>query len=212
MAQRPHRCACVKISILVEGKTERAFKPHLITFLNSKLTGQMPRLDMFPYDGRIPTEAKLRRVVEDLLSIGPRHADAVIALTDVYTGTNDFTDAADAKSKMRTWVGTNARFHPHVAQHDFEAWLLPYWTDIQQIAGHNRQAPSGSPEQVNHTRPPSYHVKEVFRIGTCRDGYSKARDANRILQGKDLGIAASRCPELKAFLNTIISLSGGTPL
>jgi hypothetical protein len=202
----------VKISILVEGKTERAFKPHLVTFLNSKLKGQMPRLDMFPYDGRIPTGAKLRRVVEDLLSIGQKLSDAVIALTDVYTGTSDFTNAADAKAKMRTWVGPNPKFHPHVAQHDFEAWLLPYWTDIQQIAGHNKQAPAGLPEQVNHNRPPSFHLKEIFRIGACRDDYSKARDANRILRGKDLTIAASQCPELKAFLNTIISLSGGTPI
>jgi hypothetical protein len=59
----------------------------------------------------------------------------VIALTDVYTGTDDFLDAADAKQKMRAWVGKNDRFHPHVAQHDFEAWLLPFWTDIQSLAG-----------------------------------------------------------------------------
>ena len=32
---------------------------------------------------------------------GRKPADAVIALTDVYTGTDDFTDAADAKAKMR---------------------------------------------------------------------------------------------------------------
>jgi hypothetical protein len=202
----------VKISILVEGKTETAFKPHLVSFLRSKLSGRMPRLDMFPYDGRIPTADKLRRIVEYLLTFGPERSDAVIALTDVYTGTNDFSDAADAKSKMRQWVGANANFHPHVAQHDFEAWLLPYWSEIQKIAGHNRQAPAGIPEKVNHNRPPSHHIKEMFRNGTCRDDYSKTRDANRILRGKDLGIAASQCPELKAFLNTIIRLSGGDAL
>jgi hypothetical protein len=202
----------VKISVLVEGKTEMVFKCHLISFLESKLAGQMPRLDFFPYDGRIPKEDKLRRIVENLLSAGKPASDAVIALTDVYTGTNDFANAADAKTKMRGWVGPNARFHPHVAQHDFEAWLLPYWSDIQRIAGHNRSAPPGPPEAVNLTRPPLYHISEIFRIGTSRDAYSKARDANRILRGNDLAVAASQCPELKAFLNTIISLSGGTPL
>jgi len=79
----------VKISILVEGKTETAFKPHLVAFLQSKLVGRMPRLDMFPYDGRIPTADKLRRIVEYLLTFGVTPANAVIALTDVYTGTND---------------------------------------------------------------------------------------------------------------------------
>lgn len=172
----------------------------------------MPRLDMFPYDGRIPKEEKLRRVVEKLLGVGKPPADAVIALTDVYTGTNDFQDAADAKDKMRKWVGSNNRFHPHVAQHDFEAWLLPFWSDIQRLAGHNLRAPSGLPESVNHNRPPSYHIQTIFRTGTCRDDYSKPRDGNRILRGKDLAVCAARCPELKAFLDRILTLSGGEPL
>jgi hypothetical protein len=168
----------------------------------------MPKLDMVLYDGRIPKEAKLRRTIENLLS-GRDKADAVIALTDVYTGTQDFDDAADAKAKMRNWVGQNDRFYPHAAQHDFEAWLLPYWSEIQKVAGSNRTAPPGAPESVDHNRPPSYHIKEVFRIGACRNDYSKVRDANRILRNKDLAIAAAACPELKAFLNTILGLSGG---
>lgn len=201
----------MRIAILVEGRTETGFKPHLRAFLNNRLPGRMPHLDMVPYDGRIPKEGRLRRLVELLLSTGEPAADAVIALTDVYTGTADFLDAADAKVKMRSWVGPNDRFHPHVAQYDFEAWLLPYWDDIQRIAGHNRSAPPGSPEAVNHHRPPSYYIREIFRIGTCRDDYSKPRDANRILRGKDLAVAAAQCPELKAFLNTILILSGGQP-
>lgn len=171
----------------------------------------MPRLDIFPYDGRIPTEEKLRRVVEKLLANGKPPSDAVIALTDVYTGTKEFLNAADAKAKMRSWVGPNPRFFPHVAQHDFEAWLLPYWKDIQKIAGHNRGAPSGPPETVNHTHPPSQRIQEIFRVGTCRNHYSKARDANRILRGQNLEVAAAQCPELRAFLNTIVTLSGGRP-
>jgi hypothetical protein len=202
----------VKITILVEGKTEKAFKAHLLDFLRSRLAGRMPNVDPFPYDGRIPKEDKLRRVVEALLRNGKAPSDAVIALTDVYTGTHDFVDAADAKQKMRAWVGNNDKFHPHAAQHDFEAWLLPFWSDIQALAGHNRRAPLGAPETVNHTRPPSHHIREIFRIGTCRDDYSKPRDANRILRGKDLSLSASRCPELKAFLNTILTLSGAGPL
>jgi hypothetical protein len=198
----------LKITILVEGRTEMAFLPYLRAFLKPRVP-QMPRLDPFPYHGRIPTHDKLRRVVERLLDTG---SEAVIALTDVYTGTRDFLDAADAKAKMRGWVGQEPRFYPHAAQHDFEAWLLPYWTTIQALAGHNRGAPPGPPEQVDHNRPPSKHVSEIFRIGTRRDGYSKVRDAARILEGQDLTVAASACPELKAFLNTILGLCGGQPL
>jgi len=201
----------MKIAILVEGKTEMAFRPHLRAFLVGRLADKMPRLILRKYDGRIPKDRKLRTTVENLLG-GPDQADAVIALTDVYTGTNDFADAADAKAKMRTWVGQNIRFHPHVALHDFEAWLLPYWSEIQKLAKHNKNAPQGLPESVNHNRPPSYHIKEIFEVGKSRDSYIKVRDANRILTKQDLSISAAACPELKAFLNTILTLSGGQPL
>src|SRR5258708_4812006 len=111
----------MKIAILIEGQTERVFLPYVREFLSTRLSGKMPKLIPHQYDGRIPKEAKLKRVVKNLLSAGNPCADYVIALTDVYTGTKDFQDAADAKQKMRSWVGSNDRFHPHVAKHDFEA-------------------------------------------------------------------------------------------
>ncbi|MCB5285395.1 MAG: DUF4276 family protein [Candidatus Cloacimonetes bacterium] len=199
----------MKISIIVEGKTEKAFLPYLQDFLKNRLATKTPKLDVFPYDGRIPKEDKLRRVVENLLG-GGKPADHVIALTDVYTGTNppDFIDAQDAKNKMRQWVGKEPRFHPHAAQYDFEAWLLPYWTTIQKLAKHNRGAPSGNPETVNHQNPPAYRIKEIFEIGKCRDSYIKPRDAGRILRENDLSIAINQCQELKAFINTILSACG----
>ena len=86
----------MKIAVLVEGKTEVAFMPTLRNFLNPRLE-QMPRLKPILYNGRIPTGDKLKRQVEYLLD----NYDAVIALTDVYTGTPDFTDASDAKTKMK---------------------------------------------------------------------------------------------------------------
>ena len=199
----------MKITILVEGLTEKAFFPCLREFLRPRLAGKMPNLDAFPYNGRIPKKEDLRRKVETLLQSG---SDAVIALSDVYTGTADFQTAADAKKKMSDWVGPNSKFNPHVAQHDFEAWLLPFWSEIQKLAGHNKKAPPGPPEKVNHTKPPSVHIQEIFRIGTCRDDYSKPRDALRILKGQDLAVAVGSCPELKAFLNTILTLCGGQPL
>ena len=199
----------MKISLLIEGRTEKALLPHLRRFLETRLHGRMPNIDPLPYDGRIPKGEKLKRIVENLLSSGDRASDAVVALTDVYTGTREFNDAADAKAKMGGWVGPETRFHPHAAQHDFEAWLLVYWTDIVKLAGHNKRPPGKNPEDVNHNKPPAYRIQELFEIGNCRSSYVKPRDANRILQGKDLLVSANACPELKAFLNTILQLCGG---
>lgn len=197
----------MKITVLVEGKTEKVFKTILIAFLKKHIT-DMPKLDFFPYDGRIPKGEELRRKVKTVLS-GKNASDYVIALTDVYTGTNDFSDAEDAKQKMRAWVGNEPRFFPHVALHDFEAWLLPYWPDIQRLAGSNRKEFAPNPETVNHNNPPAHRIKEMFSAGSSPRHYNKVRDAPRILRGKDLEIAISRCAELKAFVNTIIRLSGG---
>jgi len=201
----------VKIAILMEGETEGVFLACLRGFLGPRLPGNMPKLIPDIYYGRIPKQEKLKSRVEHLLGSGNPHVDHVIALTDVYTGTKDFNDAADAKQKMRNWVGPDKRFHPHAAQHDFEAWLLPYWSAIQKLARHNGTAPSGRPESIDHIHPPSYHIKEIFRRGKVRD-YIKTRDAIAILQGKDLSVAAVACPELRAFLNTILTLSDGDPI
>jgi hypothetical protein len=146
--------------------------------------------------------------VENLLS-GKDAYDAVIALTDVYTGSRDFVDAADAKAKMTAWVGNNPKFYPHTACHDFEAWLLPYWQTIQKIAKHNRAVPKGAPETINHNKPPSYWIKEIFKLGDCKRDYSKIIDGKAILKNQDLMIAIQSCPELKAFVNRIISLCDG---
>ena len=201
----------MKISLIVEGRTEKAFIPHLRRFLEAPLAVRMPNLHVSSYDGPIPTDEKLKRRVNILLS-GRNAADHVIALTDVYTGQNKFADAADAKRKMRAWVGPESRFHPHAAQYDFEAWLLPYWRRIQDLAGHNQSPPGGNPESVNDMNPPSRRIIEIFRRGAGRDDYVKARDANRILQGQDLGIAIEQCSELKDLVNTILHVCGGEPI
>lgn len=161
----------MKIAIVVEGETERAFLPFLRDFLRARLAGRMPKLDPVPYNGRIPKGDRLRRDVERLLGSGKEPADAVIALTDVYTGTNppDFIDAADARAKMTQWAGSNPGFFAHAAQHDFEAWLLPFWDEIQRLAKSNRKAQWSSPEQVDHNNP--------HRIGSERSSGRGRPDA-----------------------------------
>ncbi|WP_420264567.1 hypothetical protein [Candidatus Magnetominusculus dajiuhuensis] len=94
----------MKIAIIVEGKTENAFIPVLRKFLETRLSGQMPKINIARKDGRLPTGDKLKRIVTTLLS-GSNPADHVIALTDVYTGTNP-PIFEDAKAKMLSWVGT----------------------------------------------------------------------------------------------------------
>jgi hypothetical protein len=193
-----------KITVIVEGKTEKAFMPTLRAFLEKRLPGKMPRLDPFPYDGLLSKRngEKLHGDVKRLLS-GKNKSDAVIALSDVYPA---FLDAEDAKNQMRAWVGNEPSFFPHVALHDFEAWLLPFWDIIQNLAGSNRKSPGAHPEQVNHGKPPSKHLQEVFLSGNKGKAYGKVLNAPRILRNQDLAIAAKACPELQKFLDTLVRL------
>jgi hypothetical protein len=199
----------LKIVLIVEGETEKALLPALRQFLKARLPGGMPRIVTDRRHGRIPTGDKLKRTVERYLIEG---ADAVVALTDVYTGTREFTDAADAKNKMRQWVGPDKRFYPHAAQYDFEAWLLPFWDDIKRLSGTNRNAPAGNPESVNHMAPPANRLAEAFRTGTRKTYYNKPIHAAKILDGKDLAISAAKCRELRELLDTLATLGGGDPV
>ncbi|PQO42657.1 DUF4276 family protein [Blastopirellula marina] len=195
----------MRIAILVEGKTETAFLPHLKRFLQTRLSGRMPKLDTMPCNGGLPKEGRLKRDVQKLLANRRQPADAVIALTDVYP---EYQTAEDAKEKMKGWVGNEERFFVHVALHDFEAWLLPYWEKICRLTGSNRSSPGRNPEQVNHTNWPARRLAEVYRTGTKSKSYIKARDAGRILKDEDLLVAINACPELKAFINRILELCG----
>jgi len=85
----------MRIAIFVEGATEMAFKKKLCEFLQSRLEQKMPKRHFIKQDGRVPKEEKLKKIVENLLD--NNGYDAVIALTDVYTGKQDFKDANDAK-------------------------------------------------------------------------------------------------------------------
>ena len=65
-------------------------------------------------------------------------------------------------------------------------------------------------EMVNHGNPPAHRLAEEFRTGPKTKGYVKTRDAGRILKDEDLMVAINSCPELKAFVNTILSLCDKT--
>ena len=214
MAHGPDWGTVLRIAIILEGQTEKAFLPYLKRFLDAHSMGRTVTLDPVPRNGLLPQGEKLHRLVRSLLDNGPKPADHVITLTDVYTGSQPprFSTGSDARALMREWVGNESRFHPHAAQHDFEAWLLPYWERIQLLSGTNRKQPNQAPEKINHLKPPSVLLKDVFRTGGKGLRYVKTRDVRRILDGQDLLIAANACPELKSFLNTLLTLCSAEPI
>ena len=190
----------MKIVLLVEGKTEMALRTVLKAFLDGRADTEERHkvaLQTKPMDTRLLNSDRVKDQVA--LSLRDPKVECVVGLIDVYP---NFTSAQEAKQFLRSAVGPEKRFHSHAAQFDVEAWLLPFWDEICKKLRVKRQPPGGNPEEVDLGHPPSRHLAELYRL--AKRSYDKPRDALAILQGKDLTVSASRCPEFKAFLNTLL--------
>jgi len=198
----------LRIVLLVEGKTETALKEVLKAFLDRRAEAEgKPKVGLRtkPMDTGLLKPERVRDQV--VMSLRDPEVVCVIGLVDVHP---HFSSAREAKDRLQQVVGQEPIFHPHAAQYEVEAWLLPYWEDICRRLKLARHPPGPHPEQVNHQTPPSQHLATLYRAASRF--YDKPRDAKAILQGKDLTVAANQCPEFKAFLNTLLTCAGLTRL
>jgi hypothetical protein len=193
----------MKIVLLVEGDTEKALKEHLKRFLDERAeaagkpkialrTGQIT-LNRGDLRGRIRLELRDPQV------------SAVVGLVDVYP---TFASAEQAKQFLREAAAHDPRFYAHAALHDVEAWLLPFWANICARLGVKRAAPGARPETVDLNHPPSRRLQELYSLAKPPQKYIKPIEMNALLRGKDLTVVAGQCPEFKALLNTLLTLSG----
>ena len=199
-----------RIILLVEGETEVALRDALKTFLDEACTkAGKPKVRLVPRPegSDLFHAAKGRRIVDSALS--EHDVTGVVALIDVKApptkNRRSFQTADDALDWLRA-LSSDSRYRGHVALHDFEAWLLPYWDDICKRLKRHQAAPGPNPERVNLDSPPSQRLAELYRLAG-RGKYNKPRDGAAILKGKDLTIAAGQCLQLKAFLNSLLRLA-----
>jgi hypothetical protein len=196
------------IVLLVEGKTETTLKEVLKKFLDDQATREgRPRVKVNtkPLDTRLLNPERVRDQVA--LSLRDQEVVCVVGLVDVYPR---FRSAQEAKEFLRQAASGEPKFHAHAAQFEVEAWLLPFWQDICHKLRVQRQPPGANPEQVDLQTPPSRHLSELYRL--ANRSYDKPRDAKAILQGKDLTVVASQCPEFRALLNTLLMCAGLTTM
>jgi hypothetical protein len=198
----------MKISFIVEGESERIFLRAVHEFLRARCqAGKSPRIIARPLNSNVPPRGKLIKIVRDELQDG---VDAVIILTDV-KGPGNYFDAGDAISKIEASLDgleqLNVCVFVHAAQHELEAWLIPFWPRIQSLLNSDIRKPATPPELLNHDKPPSRRLNEVF-LRAKRIRYSKLIHLESILKGQDLATSANECPGLKALLNRVLAISG----
>lgn len=196
------------IAIIVEGESEVVFIGAIRKFLSRRCQpGKLPRLIARPLNGNVPPRSQLIKLVRNELRDG---RNAVIVLTDV-NGPMKFKNSQDAIAKIEESLQGLAELHSkvfvHAAQYELEAWVIPFWPKIQAILKSNKPKPDAKPELINHDRPPSRLLSELFRTQR-KIRYSKNLHLREILEDQDLAIAAGECPGLKAFLNRILEISG----
>ena len=145
-------------SLLVEGATETALKRALKRFLDARAQA-LGRPKVALRTKTLLTQGRLRHRIRQELR-NPK-VTAVVGLIDVYP---NFKSAADAKAFLRKMANNDPRFYAHVAQYDVEAWLLPFWDEICKRIRVKRAHPARNPEQVNHYKPPSKRLAELYRM------------------------------------------------
>lgn len=196
----------MRIVILCEGRTEAALNRGLRELFQQRSGARRVGLETRP----VP-RSKLPRLVERFGSSDD--VAGIIALTDVYP---DFESADEAKACLVRLAGQSPfieKFRAHVAQFELESWMMPFWDDIAKSIGVEAKKPGEKPEEINHEKPPSKHLKELFRRAKQpRRNYDKVRYASKWLTAKRLGRAAEVCPELKALLTSLLELAGGEAL
>ncbi|MBC8254877.1 MAG: DUF4276 family protein [Ardenticatenia bacterium] len=196
------------IVLLAEGRTEIALKEYLKRFLDQRATAEgKPKVALCTKDIMTLNRGRLRRRIR--LELGKPRVLAVVGLIDVHP---DFQSADDAKRFLSEAARNHPDFHAHAAQYEVEAWLLPYWNAICRRVGVTRAAPGHNPEQVDLERPPSSRLAELYRLAKPPRKYVKTAEMSAILRNQDLTVAADRCPEFKALLNTLLAVAGLSPL
>jgi Domain of unknown function (DUF4276) len=195
----------MKIVLLCEGKTEVVVATSLRDFVQEYCKSKKIRavgIDAKPFGCELYNRRMLRTRLE-LHAKNPK-VIGVVALADVRP---TFETVKDAKDRLRQCMKNSPhreKYYAHVAKMEIEAWLLPFWSDIEKNLKVKLDPPGAKPEDVNDEEPPSFHLKALYR--RAGKSYSKVLHAKHILKRNSIEESAKTCPELRSFLNTLTRL------
>lgn len=98
------------------------------------------------------------------------------------------------------------KFRLFFAVHEFEAWLLSQPDIFPPEIGSVLTATTTPPERVNSQEPPSKLLNRIYRQKR-RHNYKKATYGPQLFAKLDPGVAAEKCPYLKALLDEMLALA-----
>jgi hypothetical protein len=204
----------LKFVLFVEGKTERALREFLQSWLNAKLP-QRVGIKIVRFEGWRDYYEGIVRKVELSLS-GKSGADviAAIGLLDLYGPTfypqdRKTADERYAWGKRHLEERVNQpRFRQHFAVHETEAWLLADPEILPREVSTALPGRCARPEEVNFEEPPAKLLARLYRAKLGKP-YKKVIDGANLFQSLQPERAAEKCPALRALLEDMLRLATG---
>lgn len=202
----------VRVVVYCEGESEMwMVRNMLIPFLRK--FGWQDRLTPRNFENSGQFLRKIGEAVKNALRVDS--ADHVFGLIDLH-GTHiafprshhtpsDKADYLKADLKTRVHADYRDRFHPHVAVHELEAWLLADERVLSDRLGLS-VTPWANPEGVNFDKPPARHLDELFQRH-LKKAYGKVKDGSKLFSKIDPEIVLRKCPHFKLLVDDLISVT-----
>lgn len=192
----------MKIILFVEGESDSHGLQNLLRNEISLLRKNRHSLRIYSFMGKFNLLRKIgyqtRRAIEEV------NADIVFALVDLYPGDID-PDALRRKLRSRAPREYRDRFHPHVAVHDLEAWILADPEPLRRMLKARSIRIYPNPERVDNQKPPKRHLEELFRRHLKR-AYRATEDGPRLFAMIDSTVVANKCPNFKMLRDDLLRL------
>lgn len=129
------------------------------------------------------------------------HNCKVFALVDLYPKIEGCEKPDQVKERLKKWAGGHSDFHPFVAVHDIEAWILGDEEVVRDYLRGLRFTFPHNPEAIDFDRPPKKYLSELFR--KCDRNYKETVDGVNLLARIRPDRVASVCPSFKEFWTAI---------
>ncbi len=140
---------------------------------------------------------------------------AVFTLIDLYRAPikcNQKSSLAEKvqqlKDHLRSLVSKeyHKTFHPCIAVHELEGWLLADKEALAQYLHYNKLPKWQEPEKINFQKPPSVRIKDLFQKHLKRR-YGKGTDAAILFGKAGFERIYDKCPHFREFWDTLCKVA-----
>lgn len=197
------------VKLYCEGPTERGIRDFLTPQLEQKKKGLGLRVGSFGGIGTLLQ--KIGRATQISLDQGAHAVFCLIDLRQEAITVPSGLAIGERVERVRDALieridpGYRARFYPHVAVYETEAWILADEGPLAKRLRDSSIGPWPYPEVVNDEKPPSVVIDGLF-LRSKGSRYRKVKDGVPLLKALDFKKVYSKCPFFRKFVDELMAL------